>query len=824
MGHADAQTSPSSFDTAEYYASGALAQIHADEAYALGYTGAGVTVALFDTGLDPTNPEFAGKTLSGYDYLFDTTDLTDLSGHGTHDAGTIAANRDGVGMQGVAYGANVMSFNILSSFDVLETNTEFFDGLQRAVDAGVRIASNSWVTFVGFYGQDYLNYIHDNLKSAEDHGMIFVFAAGNFSDTKPWDLADLPETMPDLQKQFIAVVAVDANNQIASFSNRCGIDAAWCIAAPGVDIYSTVPTGTGIGPGGNYDYMSGTSMAAPVVSGAVALVLQAFPYMTSEQIVQTVLTTATPIGDPSIYGHGLLNVGAAVQGPGSFDMDWAVDTAGYNSTWSNNISGTGALTKSGNGILVLNGHDTYRGPTIIDGGTLQIGDAAHSTASIASNVRVRAHGTLSGHGTINGNTVNNGTVSPGGSIGTLTVKGDYTQGANGVLDIAIGPNGASELAVTGNASLGGTLDLQYASGTYLASVNTLLSAGNITGQFSTVVDNGAPGLMHFFTATQKQLDLTLQPANDVVVTSLTTAAIDNAHQSDGNILSRVAHRADAGARGGIWATMQGQFAQYDSDAGGPDFSTRTAGFLGGIDHRYDSGLMLGLAGGFSRLDLDQTFARANGNADLYNVALYGGYAVDTFSLAASVGYTQGRFKTHRTFQAVTGQMSPNSSYDGQVISGAVEAAEHLSAGMLSLTPSAGLDYVYLRRDSGSESGAPSFDLTFASDSTDSLRPYAGAELSANYLTGDNAQITPSMRIRYSHEVLSTDRRVTASLVRGSNALQKVGLSPARDLVTVGGGLKVQIDGTLDLHVDAELTLPTGNYASQAVSAGLDYRF
>lgn len=823
-GYAHAGTSPAVFDTPEYFASGALAQIHADEAYALGYTGAGVTVALFDTGLDPTNPEFAGKTLSGYDYLFDTTDLTDFNGHGTHDAGTIAANRDGVGMQGVAYGANVMSFNILSSFDIVETNTEFFAGLQRAIDAHVRIASNSWITFVQFFGQDYLDEVHANLKNAVDHGMIFVFAAGNFSGPSPWDMADLPEIMPDLQKQWIAVVSVDANNQISSFSNRCGQDAAWCIAAPGENIYSTAPTGTGIGPGGNYATLSGTSMSTPVVAGTLALVQQAFPFMTSEQMVQTVLTTATPLGDPSIYGRGLVNAGAAVRGPGSFDMDWAVDTAGYNAIWSNGISGSGGLAKSGRGILVLNGQDTYRGPTVIDGGVLQIGDAAHPNASIASNVAVHAHGTLAGHGTIDGDIVNDGTVSPGGSIGTLTVKGGYSQGAGGTLNIAIGPNGASQLAVTGNASLDGRLVLDYANGDYLASVNTLLSAGNITGAFSSIVDNGVTGLMHFFTSTPKSFDLTLQPASDVVVTSLTTAAIDGAHNDSRRILSHVIHRENADPRGGIWGTMQGQYDQYSSDTGGPDFSTRGVSFLGGIDHRYDSGWTLGLSGGYSRLDLDQTFVQANGSADLYGASLYGGYAVDAFTFAASAGYTEGRFTTRRSFASVAGPVSPRSSYDGRTYSGAVEAAAHLSSGILSVTPSAGLDYVYLHRDRGSESGAPAFDLTFASDNTDSLRPYAGVELSGVYATDSGAAVTPSMRIRYSHEVLSVDRSVTASLARGSNALQTAGLSPARDLVTFGGGIKIQIEGALDAHVDAELTLPTGNYASQTVSAGLDYRF
>ncbi|MGN6150244.1 MAG: S8 family peptidase, partial [Rhizomicrobium sp.] len=315
-GAAFADPSASSFDTPEYYASGGLAQIHADEAYALGYTGAGITIAVFDTGIDPSHPEFAGKTISGYDYVFgSSSNLFDPIGHGTHVAGIAAADRDGAGMQGVAYDANIMSFNILVAPDPLSA---FLDGVDRMVANNVRIASNSWTFFLDRTDTALMDSLHSKLANAEDHGMIFVFAAGNFGDIKPWDPADTPEFMPDLQKQWIAVTAVDANNVIASFANRCGPNAAWCIAAPGVDIYSTIP-------GGGYASLSGTSMATPLVSGALALVEQAFPYMTPEQWVQTILTTATPIGPAEIYGHGLLNVGAAVRGPGSFDMDWSVN-------------------------------------------------------------------------------------------------------------------------------------------------------------------------------------------------------------------------------------------------------------------------------------------------------------------------------------------------------------------------------------------------------------------------------------------------------------------------------------------------------------------
>ena len=105
---------PADFETDEYNAQAGLGLVNASDAYARGLTGAGIIIGLFDTGLDVSHPEFAGRiAANAFDFIRDTSDITDPSGHGTHVAGIAGANRDDNGMHGVAYGALLMPLTVL---------------------------------------------------------------------------------------------------------------------------------------------------------------------------------------------------------------------------------------------------------------------------------------------------------------------------------------------------------------------------------------------------------------------------------------------------------------------------------------------------------------------------------------------------------------------------------------------------------------------------------------------------------------------------------------------------------------------------------------
>jgi hypothetical protein len=159
-------------------------------------------------------------------------------------------------------------------------------------------------------------------------GLLIVAAAGNDALANPvWPARFAKEAWAN--NQIIAVGAVDADNRIASFSNRAGDTAAWFLVAPGVDIVSSYVNG-------QYIYMSGTSMATPVVSGAAALVKQLWPSLRADQIASILFITATDLGVPGIdpvYGRGLLNVERALQPIG------AVTTTTYNGRTINVLGG-----------------------------------------------------------------------------------------------------------------------------------------------------------------------------------------------------------------------------------------------------------------------------------------------------------------------------------------------------------------------------------------------------------------------------------------------------------------------------------------------------
>jgi autotransporter-associated beta strand protein len=163
---------------------------------------------------------------------------------------------------------------------------------------------------------------------------------------------------------------------------------------------------------------------------------------------------------------------------------------GNSFTYGGVISDFSSMTVDA-GTVILNGDSSgFTGATDIEGGTLEVGDAADPGAALGGDVMVASGGMLRGHGTIDGNVTNAGTVFPGGSIGTLTVNGNFTQEASGILNIEVAGTGSDQLNVTGTATLAGGLSIQVDPSFVFGSKITILSAaGGVNGSFSSLSSN-----------------------------------------------------------------------------------------------------------------------------------------------------------------------------------------------------------------------------------------------------------------------------------------------------------------------------------------------
>lgn len=308
------------FKTTEYRRGWQLGAIGAADAYARGYTGAGQTVAVFDSGFNRTHVDLAPNLAGpGFDAVTGTEGVaSDVNGHGTFVAGIIGAAKNDQGSHGVAYDSKLLAIRIVNADGSVNlSDANLAAGIRYATSHGAGVMNNSWNTATtinqvtkeglnGFMGQTLQAY-----REAVNANRIIVFAAGNEGQAQPGFYATLPKYYSELTAGWISAVAIDGTGSIASYSNRCGDSAAWCLAAPGSAVVSTMRNSdTSYGTG------SGTSFAAPVISGAAAVLKQQWPNLTNAQIKEILFKTANKSGqyaDTATYGQGLLDLAAATK-------------------------------------------------------------------------------------------------------------------------------------------------------------------------------------------------------------------------------------------------------------------------------------------------------------------------------------------------------------------------------------------------------------------------------------------------------------------------------------------------------------------------------
>jgi subtilisin/minor extracellular protease Epr len=269
--------------------------------------GAGVNVSIIDTGIDTTHPDLYANYKGGYDYVNNDADPKDDNGHGTHCAGIVAAEDNGIGVVGVAPGANLYAVKVLNRVG---------SGYISDVIAGIDWSVNNDMDVVSMsLGSSTSS---TSLKTACDDayeaGLVVVAAAGNSGDGNS-NTTEL--SYPAAYDSVIAVGATDRYDTAPSWSNS---GPYLELAAPGAGIYSTLPTYRVTLTrtyGYNYGTLSGTSMACPHVAGTAALVLFSDPTLTNEDVRLRLNTTADnlgPEGWDSVYGNGLVDADEAATG------------------------------------------------------------------------------------------------------------------------------------------------------------------------------------------------------------------------------------------------------------------------------------------------------------------------------------------------------------------------------------------------------------------------------------------------------------------------------------------------------------------------------
>jgi subtilisin family serine protease len=361
-----------------------LTQINTPYAYQLGaYTGKGVVVGVVDSGVDANNPSLKGQVVLGYNALTNKTGLganiADQIGHGSHVSGIIAGTLAYGGLlEGVAPGAQLAMAKVFGATGSTSSTT---------IDAGINWLVNTAKTPIismSLGGASPANLA--SLQNGVVKGALFTIATGNDGAKNPsWPAGSASAAWA--KGQIIAVGAVDSNNKLATFSNWCGSVAANCVVAPGVNIASTYMAAANGAP--QYAYMSGTSMATPMVAGEAALIKSQWNFLTAGTIAQVIFKSATHLcsngktgaactalsATPDVqYGWGLINAAAAMQPIGGLTAPTVKGT-------TTNLTGT-ALVAGSTGVssglksLTSMGVDTFG-----RGFAMNIGVASASSAS-----------------------------------------------------------------------------------------------------------------------------------------------------------------------------------------------------------------------------------------------------------------------------------------------------------------------------------------------------------------------------------------------------------------------------------------------------------
>ena len=465
----------------------------------------------------------------------------------------------------------------------------------------------------------------------------------------------------------------------------------------------------------------------------------------------TIINSGTLTGSATSLQGNIANHAALV-------FDQATD-----GTFQGSISGEGALTKAGQGTLLVTGQNPFAGQTTISAGTLAVGDASSTNATLGGDVTVQAGGSLQGSGSIGGNVVNDGTIHPGtGSSGALTVGGNFTQGAGGTFVVDTAANGlGNQLVVHGSAALNGSalVLLPGANWQPNTTYRLLTANGGVNGEFASVSSNFAfvnPTLEYEPQSVGLALDRNSatfpsvattdngkaaataaealgagNPLYDALVVldrptavkafqqlpgdvhaSTRTALLDNdryvrdaivAHLSGttSDADGRMASKSDGGS---VWTSIWGHWGNHDSDGNAPAMSANGSGIVVGGDVGVAGdarvGGLIGTGEGTVRNDSPTTAVH---HVDNY-AGLYGDIHFDAFHLQGGAVYGWQKVSANRSIDFGNVQGTAGSRYNANTAQGYVDGSYEILMGHSTLSPFVNIAYDHLSTDPIHEQG------------------------------------------------------------------------------------------------------------------------
>jgi len=311
-----------------------------------GNIGTGVKVAIIDSGIDYTHPDLDANFAGGYDFVNNDTDPMDDNGHGTHVAGTVAAEDNDTGVVGVAPKASLYGLKVLNSSGS-GSWSNVIAALEWAVDNGMQVTNNSYGA-----GSDPGSTVQAAFDNSAAVGMLHIAAAGNSGNCKG------NNNTVGFPAQYDSVIAVAATNKSDTRPCFSSTGPAVELSAPGVSINSTQL-------GGGYVEFNGTSMASPHVAGAAALVIAAGITdvsgngLINDEVRQILNDTAEDLGETgrdNKYGWGLVSAALAVAAVGPVEPPAPAVTVVLSADKINYVSGTDTIATLAVAVTDENGN------------------------------------------------------------------------------------------------------------------------------------------------------------------------------------------------------------------------------------------------------------------------------------------------------------------------------------------------------------------------------------------------------------------------------------------------------------------------------------